>query len=79
MWEFSCDIECAHCGNEETEHFAFNPNEADQCGMSSNYQELICWECDETYWAKAYVSFDVSVSDNRKTKPKKQSTPRGEK
>lgn len=69
MWEFICDVECAHCGNETTEHFAFNADEADYCGMKSSYQEIICWECDKTYWAQAYVSFDVSIIDNKKKKP----------
>lgn len=78
MWEFHCEIECAHCGNETTEHFAFNPDEADQSGMLSSVQKIDCWECDKTFYANCYVGFDVRINhsakkDFSKKKPAKRS------
>lgn len=68
MWEFNCDVECDHCGEETTECFAFNPEEADQGGMLSSIREITCTECYEIFYASAYVTFDVSIHHQAKKK-----------
>lgn len=73
MEEFTCDVQCAFCGNDQTEHFAFNFMEADQGGCNSQWHQFDCEneDCLKRFWARAYVSFDVSADETSKKAPKK--------
>lgn len=70
--EFSCDVECPHCEVAFTEHFEFDMDAASNAGVNSASKEIECWEdeCGKKFWASAYLSFEVEISNISKKKPK---------
>lgn len=74
MEEFRIYVTCPHCEEEQSEHFAFNFMEADECGCDSQLHEFTCdnYEagCGKKFWAKGHVSFETSADYTYKTKPK---------
>jgi hypothetical protein len=71
--EFNCRVECPHCNYEEHDCVEFNMNAADSCGVNSPLLERQCQECAKKFWFRAYLSFDVEVSDSYIKKPKTKS------
>lgn len=73
MEEFDSYVQCPHCGEEQRETFAFNFMNADPSGCESQLHQFMCdnYEdgCGKKFWARAYVSFDVSADYTYKTKP----------
>ncbi|MGZ3770080.1 MAG: hypothetical protein ACXVCP_00290 [Bdellovibrio sp.] len=68
--EFGTYVECPHCGHEQHETIPFNFMEADPGGCSSHVEEFECFGCFKKFWLRAYVSFDVDISDYWTKKPK---------
>lgn len=69
--EFSIhNIECPHCGNDESETVEFNMAMADSGGVVSPLRECQCSECDKKFWFKARLNFETEVDQTSKKKPK---------
>lgn len=70
MWEFNIEVECPKCGHEEYECVEFSEGTFDDGGGNSNLMEVFCNSCDKTFWFKGRISFDISVEEVFKKKPK---------
>lgn len=71
MIGFDFEVYCPHCEvSEQWEHFEFNFENATNSGCLSKYKEIVCDECEKTFWSKVALNFELDEWNTTKKKPK---------